>query len=100
ALVSGLMVTLMGVLKMGWIVEYIPLPVTAAFLTGSAIDIAVGQLPTLLGLTREERGNAHSAFDIFLTVIHNFNTIRPDTIIRIFALVQFYFLRFTLEALA
>ncbi|RPA75973.1 hypothetical protein BJ508DRAFT_213996 [Ascobolus immersus RN42] len=100
ALASGLLVSLMGVLKMGWIVEYIPLPVTASFLTGSAISIAVGQLPTLLGLTKEERGDARSALDILVTVFQNFTTIRADTVFGITALLLLYLIRFVLEFLA
>ncbi|KAJ1818738.1 hypothetical protein LPJ60_004160 [Coemansia sp. RSA 2675] len=49
SLVLGCIVTALGLLRLGFIVDFIPLPAIAAFMTGSALNIAMGQIPTLMG---------------------------------------------------
>jgi sodium-independent sulfate anion transporter 11 len=51
AIISGSIVVFLGLARLGWIVELIPLTAIAAFMTGSAINIAVGQVPGLMGIT-------------------------------------------------
>ncbi|KAI2628900.1 sulfate permease [Xylaria nigripes] len=51
ALVCGVIVLFIGLIRCGWIVELIPVVSLAAFMTGSAINIAAGQVPGLLGIT-------------------------------------------------
>ena len=51
AFICGFIVLGIGLLRLGWIVELIPIPAVAGFMTGSAINITVGQLPGLLGIT-------------------------------------------------
>lgn len=50
-LMSGILLILMGVAKLGRLIEYIPLPVTLGFTSGIAITIATMQLKDLFGLT-------------------------------------------------
>ncbi|KAJ1951919.1 hypothetical protein EC988_003835, partial [Linderina pennispora] len=49
SVVLGCIVTALGLLRLGFIVDFIPLPAIAAFMTGSALNIAMGQIPALLG---------------------------------------------------
>jgi len=49
ALFCGTITLGIGLLRLGFIVEFIPVPAIAGFMTGSAITIAVGQVPSLLG---------------------------------------------------
>ncbi|ORY76381.1 sulfate permease [Protomyces lactucae-debilis] len=49
AVICGVIVTAMGLLRLGFIVDFIPIPSIAAFMTGSAISIIAGQVPALLG---------------------------------------------------
>ncbi|KAJ2556544.1 hypothetical protein EV175_001938 [Coemansia sp. RSA 1933] len=49
SLVLGCIVTALGLLRLGFIVDFIPLTAIAAFMTGSALNIAMGQIPTLMG---------------------------------------------------
>jgi sodium-independent sulfate anion transporter 11 len=51
AFICGFIVLAIGLLRLGWLVEFIPAPAVAGFMTGSAISIAAGQVPALLGLT-------------------------------------------------
>jgi sodium-independent sulfate anion transporter 11 len=51
AFLSGFIVLGLGLLRLGWLVEFIPLPAISGFMTGSALNIAVGQVPGLMGIT-------------------------------------------------
>ena len=52
ALVSGAIIFALGAIRFGFIVDFIPLVSIAAFMTGSAVSIAAGQVPTMLGTSR------------------------------------------------
>jgi SulP family sulfate permease len=49
-LLAGVLLVLMGLLKFGALLRYIPYPVIAGFTTGIAVIIFLGQVPELLGL--------------------------------------------------
>jgi len=51
AFVCGFIVLGIGLLRLGWVVELIPIPAVAGFMTGSAINITVGQIPGLMGIS-------------------------------------------------
>ena len=51
AFLTGFIVLGVGLLRLGWIVEFIPLPAISGFMTGSALNIVVGQVPGLMGIT-------------------------------------------------
>jgi sodium-independent sulfate anion transporter 11 len=51
ALICGIIVIGIGLLRIGWLVEFIPAPAVSGFMTGSAISIAAGQVPGLMGIT-------------------------------------------------
>jgi len=48
---TGFIILGIGLLRLGWLVEFIPLPAISGFMTGSALNIAVGQVPGLMGIT-------------------------------------------------
>jgi sodium-independent sulfate anion transporter 11 len=49
ALLCGSITLGIGLIRLGFIVEFIPAPAIAGFMTGSAFTIAAGQVPSLLG---------------------------------------------------
>ncbi len=51
ALMSGLFLVLMGVLRLGFLANFLSHPVVAGFITASGVLIALGQLPAILGLS-------------------------------------------------
>ena len=51
AFICGFIVLGIGLLHLGWLVEFIPAPAVSGFMTGSAINIVAGQVPGLLGET-------------------------------------------------
>ncbi len=50
ALVVGALLVGAGLLRLGWIADFLPLPVIDGLLAGIGVEILVKQLPTVLGL--------------------------------------------------
>src|SRR5215470_13428282 len=50
ALLVGIILLAVGLLRAGWLATLLSIPVTTGFLAGIAIHIMVGELPTLLGI--------------------------------------------------
>ncbi|WP_026575160.1 SulP family inorganic anion transporter [Bacillus sp. UNC438CL73TsuS30] len=48
---AGIIMTLMGIFKLGSLIKYIPRPVTIGFTTGIAVTIFTGQVASFLGLS-------------------------------------------------
>ena len=61
--VAGLMLVVMGILRLGTLIRFIPYPVTTGFTAGIAVIIFTGQLNQFLGLTGIAR---HEQFHINL----------------------------------
>jgi sodium-independent sulfate anion transporter 11 len=49
--ICGFIVLGIGLLRIGWIVEFIPATAVSGYMTGSALNIASGQVPGLMGIT-------------------------------------------------
>ncbi|WP_232695736.1 SulP family inorganic anion transporter [Brevibacillus daliensis] len=54
-MLAGIMLVLMGILKLGALIKFIPRPVTIGFTAGIAVIIFTGQIANFLGLTGLER---------------------------------------------
>ena len=52
-MIAGALLIVMGLLKLGAIIKFIPYPVTVGFTTGIAVIIATGQIRDVFGLTME-----------------------------------------------
>jgi sulfate permease, SulP family len=50
ALIVGVLLGLAGLLRLGWIADFFPLPVVTGLLAGIGVEIFVKQLPTIFGL--------------------------------------------------
>jgi len=67
ALLSGVVLLAMGVLRLGFLANFLSHPVISGFISASALLIAAGQLKTILGID----GSAHSFFGMaFLLLTH------------------------------
>jgi SulP family sulfate permease len=62
AFVSGAMLLLMGLLRLGFLANFLSHPVISGFITASALLIAAGQLKVILAI----RAEGHNFFDIAL----------------------------------
>jgi sulfate permease, SulP family len=59
AVMVGLLVMLVSILRLGWIAEFLSTPIVTGFLSGVAVIIVVHQLPDFLGLPTDTGSNAH-----------------------------------------
>lgn len=73
AFICGVVCLGIGLLRLGWIVEFIPTPAVSGFMTGSAFTIAAGQVPKLMGL------NVNTRTDPTYKVIVNTFKALPET---------------------
>ena len=92
AVIAGAVISFLGLTRLGWVVEFIPLPAICAFMTGSAINIAAGQVPKLLGIPDVvTRGQG-----THLVIIDTWNGLsraRIDAAVGLSALVMLYLTR-------
>jgi solute carrier family 26 (sodium-independent sulfate anion transporter), member 11 len=51
ALLSGCIIFFIGLIRCGWIVDFISLTSICVYMTGSSLNIIVGQIPGLMGIT-------------------------------------------------
>ena len=65
ALLSGLMLVAMGLLKLGFLANFLSHPVISGFITASGIIIAASQIPTILGI----RAGGQNLLDLVLSII-------------------------------
>ena len=61
-MMAGVLLVLMGALKLGALLKYIPFPVVAGFTSGIAVIIFLGQVPEFLGLTLPRAEHAPALF--------------------------------------
>jgi sulfate permease, SulP family len=59
ALLVGVIVALVGLLRLGWIAEFLSAPIITGFLAGVAVIIVVHQLPDLFGLPSTSGSTLH-----------------------------------------
>jgi high affinity sulfate transporter 1 len=53
ALLSGLFLVVAGLLRTGWVAEFLSKPIVSGFVFGLSIVIVVGEIPSLLGIDSE-----------------------------------------------
>src|SRR5690554_358513 len=91
ALISGAILLFIGLTRLGFIVEFIPLVAITSFMTGAAISIAVGQIPGMMGIksvkTRE------STYIVFINTLKHLGDSRLDAAMGLSALVMLYAIR-------
>lgn len=98
AFLCGIITLGIGLLRIGWIVEFIPAPAVSGFMTGSALTILVGQLPKLFG----ERGvgNNGAMYRIAINFFKELPNTKIDAALGIPALVFLYLLRWLCQTVA
>ncbi len=72
-LISGIILLICGIFKLGGIVSFIPTPVITGFTSGIAIIIAFGQINNLTGLTSEGESTIDKLISYF-TLEQTFNS--------------------------
>lgn len=98
AIVSGAIVLFLGLIRLGWIVDLISLPAISAFMTGSAINIAVGQVPTMMGITGFS--TRESTYKVVINILKHLGRSDLNASFGLTALFLLYAIRFTCNMLA
>jgi sodium-independent sulfate anion transporter 11 len=73
AILTGAIAMFIGLVRLGIIVDFIPAPAIAGFMTGSAITISIGQWPKLFGI------KAVNTQDSTYLIFGNFFKYLPET---------------------
>jgi high affinity sulfate transporter 1 len=76
AITVGAILLLIGLLKLGWIADFISTPVVTGILAGIAVEILVRQLPSVLGVP----GGGVSTIDRLRHVVHQLNQVNGWTL--------------------
>lgn len=77
AFISGFIVLGIGLLRIGWIVEFIPTPAVAGFMTGSAVTIASSQIPGLFGI-QSRFDTRTAAYKVLINTLKNLKFATKD----------------------
>ncbi|EWC48027.1 hypothetical protein DRE_02606 [Drechslerella stenobrocha 248] len=100
AVICGSVVFAIGMLRLGFVVDYIPLPAIAAFMTGSALNIAMGQTPTLFGIPSSVVNNRAETYKVFINFWKHIGSARLDAAIGLTALTMLYLIRIVSNRMA
>lgn len=80
-LMAGVILILMGVLRLGTLIKYIPETVTVGFTAGIAVTIVIGQIKDFLGLTFPAGTNAVEAIEKIEAITASLSTVNPWAIL-------------------
>ena len=76
---SGLIILICGLLQLGFLIDFISVPVIAGFTSAAALTIASGQWSSMLGLTIDNDNKSHThagVTDYYIDIVNNIGTIR------------------------
>ncbi|MBR2974383.1 MAG: STAS domain-containing protein [Clostridia bacterium] len=73
-IMAGIILVLMGVLRLGSLIKYIPMTITTGFTAGIAVTIIIGQIKDFLGLTFAPGTNAIETIEKVEAIAHSFGT--------------------------
>ncbi len=74
---AGIMLILMGVLRLGSLIRFIPTSITVGFTAGIAVTIVIGQIKDFLGLTFKEGTVAIETAEKIEAIAHSITTLNP-----------------------
>jgi len=77
AFLSGAILLVMGVFRLGFLANFLSHPVIAGFITASGILIAASQLKHILGIS----ANGHSLIDLLWTLVQNLGNTNIITVL-------------------
>lgn len=98
AIMVGAIVCFIGLARLGWLVEFISLASISAYMTGSALNIAVGQIPTMMGITGFS--TRAPTYMVIINTLKGLGRTKIDAAMGLTALLMLYLLRFGFSYLA
>ncbi|KAI7891058.1 sulfate transporter family-domain-containing protein [Mucor mucedo] len=97
SLLTGAIAMFIGLVRLGIVVDFIPAPAIAGFMTGSAITISIGQFPKLFGI--KTVNTQDSSYLIFGNFFKHLPDTKLDVAFGLSALVWLYGVRFACQYL-
>ncbi|KAJ5265624.1 hypothetical protein N7524_006642 [Penicillium chrysogenum] len=85
-------VSFLGLLRLGFIVDFIPLPAITAFMTGSAINVCAGQVKTVLG-EKAHFSTRGATYKIIIDTLKHLPSAQMDAAMGLTALAMLYGIR-------
>ena len=76
-IMAGLILILMGLLRVGTLIKYIPHTITIGFTAGIAVTLVVGQLKDFFGLTYPANTTAIETMEKLKLVVEHISTFNP-----------------------
>ena len=80
-LCAGIILILLGVLRLGSLIKFIPYTITTGFTAGIAVTILIGQLKDFFGLTYPDGVKPIETIDKVIAVVKNFNTLNLNALL-------------------
>lgn len=100
ALICGAIICFIGLVRWGWIVNFIPLTAICAFMTGSAINICAGQVPNLMGISSKLFNTRGPTYMVIINTLKYLGHSKIDAAMGLTALTLLYIIRFTCRYMA
>lgn len=98
AIIAGSIVCFLGLARLGWLVEFISLTAICAFMTGSALNIAVGQVPTMMGITGFSTRDA--TYKVVINTLKHLGRSNLNAAVGLTALTMLYLIRYVCNLMA
>ena len=76
-IMAGIILILMGLLRLGSLIKYIPHTITTGFTSGIAVTILVGQIKDFLGLTFDKGTHAVETSEKISAIANSLDTLNP-----------------------
>ncbi|MBQ8518041.1 MAG: STAS domain-containing protein [Agathobacter sp.] len=80
-ILAGIILIIMGLLKMGSLIKFIPYTITTGFTAGIAVTIVVGQVKSYLGLTTDPSVNAIETMEKIEEVVRHMDTLNWSAVV-------------------
>ncbi len=81
SVMAGVLLIIMGVLKLGSLIRFIPETITVGFTAGIAVTIFLGQIKDFLGITYQNSERPIEAIEKVEANIHNISTVSVQAVI-------------------
>ncbi|KAF2272079.1 sulfate permease 2 [Westerdykella ornata] len=91
AVIAGSVLLFIGLIRAGWIVEFISLTAITSFMTGAALSIGVGQVPTLMGIPNVN--NRDPTYLVIINTLKGLPNTKLDAAMGLTALTMLYGIR-------
>ncbi|KAI6875726.1 sulfate permease [Hortaea werneckii] len=93
AIVAGGIVCFLGLIRLGWLVDFISLASISAFMTGAAINIACGQVRSLMGISADLVDTRDSTYRVIINTLKHLPDTSLDAALGLSCLAMLYLVR-------